>query len=128
MIWVSLPIIIGIADIILAIFFKKWILLLGVPFALIGFISSSPYSALKSIVSGLGGLAFVGSFFFLDWTWSTIIGSMLFAQIFTLIAREQYRMVVEEQALRSEVFFCYMFKKGHLLIKDNKTKRIINPK
>jgi uncharacterized membrane protein len=126
MIWVSLPILIVIADIILAIIFKKWILLLGLLFALIGFISSSPFSPLKSIVSGLGGLTFIGSFFFLDWTWSAIIGSMLFTQIFILTAREQYRMVVEERALQSEVFFCYMFKKGHILIKDNKTNKILN--
>lgn len=125
MIWVSLPILIVIADIILAFVFKKWILLFGLLFALIGFISSSPFSPLKSIVSGLGGLTFIGSFFFLDWTWSVIIGSMLFAQIFTLTAREQYRMVVEERALQSEVFFSYMFKKGHIMVKDNKTNKIL---
>jgi hypothetical protein len=128
MVWLALTVFVFIADIILAIIFKKWILLLSIPFALIGFISSSPFSSLKSIVSGLGGLTFIISFFLLDWTWSIIIGSMLFAQIFTLTAREQYRKVIEERALQSEVFFCYMFKKGHIFIKDNKTNRIINSK
>lgn len=125
MFWVTLPILIAIADIILAIVFKKWILLLGLPFALIGFIASSPFSKLKSIVSGLGGLTFIASFFFLDWTWSTIVGSMLFTQIFTLTAREQYRLVLEERALQSEVFFCYMFKKGHMTIMDKNTNKIL---
>ena len=124
-VWVSLPIFIIIADIVLAIVFKKWILLLGIPFALIGFFSSSPYSPLKSIVSGLGGITFLGSFFFLDWTWSVIIGSLLFSQIFTMTAREQYRTVVEEMALQSEVFFCYMLKKRHILVKDNMTNKIL---
>jgi hypothetical protein len=125
MFWVSLPIIILIADIILTIVFKKWILLLSLPFALIGFLSSSPFSKFKSLVSGLGGLTFVASFFFLDWTWSTILGSMLFTQIFTLTAREQYRLVATERALQSEVFFCYMFKNGHITIIDNKTSKIL---
>lgn len=123
-IWVSLPILLVIADIVLAIFFKRWILLLGIPFALLGFGSSSPYSPIKNVVSGLGGLAFVGSFFFLDWVWSCIIGTMLFSQIFTMTAREQYRMVVEERALYSEIFFCYMFKNSHIVVKDNKSNRI----
>jgi hypothetical protein len=128
MVWISLTILIVVTDIILAIVFKKWILLLGIPFALIGFISSSPYSPSKSIVSGLGGLTFLCSFFFLDWTWSLVIGSMLFAQIFTMTAREQYRMAIEERALQSEVFFCYMFKYHYILIRDNKTNKILNLK
>jgi hypothetical protein len=127
LIWVSLPILIVITDIILAILFKKWFLLLGIPFGLVGFYSSSPYSSLKSVVSGLGSLSLICSFFFLDWTWSTIIGSMLFAQIFSLTAREQYRMVVEERALQSEVFFCYLFKKGHILVRDNSTNGVLKP-
>lgn len=122
-IWVSLPILIIVANIVLAIVFKKWILLLGIPFAIVGFISSSPFSPQKNIVSGLGGLMFTASFFFLDWTWSMIIGSMLFAQIFTMTAREQYRMIVEQRALQSEVLFCYMFKRGLIVIKDNKSNR-----
>jgi hypothetical protein len=122
-VWVSLPIIIVVADIVLAIVFKQWILLLGILFALIGFLSSSPFSPMKNIVSGLGGIMFVASFFFFDWTWSVIIGSLLFSQIFTLTAREQYRTVVEERALQSEVFFCYMLKNKHILVKDSKKNR-----
>ncbi len=128
MVWLALTVFVFIADIILAIIFKKWILLLSLPFALIGFISSSPFGSLKSIVSGLGGFTFIISFFLLDWTWSIIIGSMLFTQIFTLTAREQYRKVIEERALQSEVFFCYMFKKGHIFIKDNKSNLITSNK
>ena len=118
MFWVSLPIIIVVADIVIAIFLKEWILLLGILFALIGFISSSPYNPLKNIVSGLGGVLFVASFFLFDWTWSVIIGSMLFSQIFTLTAREQYRMVVEERVLHSEVFFVYLFQTKQLFVKN----------
>lgn len=122
-VWISLPIIIVIADIVLAIVFKKWILLLGVVFALIGFLSSSPYSPLKNIVSGLGAIMFIASFFVFDWTWAVIIGSLLFSQIFTLTAREQYRTVVEERALQSEVFFCYMLKNKYIFVKDKKTNK-----
>ena len=117
--WISLPIIIIIVDIVLAIMLKKWILLWGILFALIGFFSSSPYNSLKEPISGLGTLFFIASFFFLDWTWSVLIGSMLFSQIFAMTAREQYRSVVEERGLQSEIFFCYMLKnetpscKGH---------------
>lgn len=125
-VWVSLPIIIVVADIVLAIVFKQWILLLGIPLALIGFVSSSPFSPIKNIVSGLGGIMFIASFFIFDWTWSVIIGSLLFSQIFTLTAREQYRTVVEERALQSEVFFCYMIKNKHIWVKDNKTNKTYN--
>lgn len=122
--WISLPIIIIIVDILLAIMLKKWILLWGILFALIGFFSSSPYNTLKKPISGLGTLFFIASFFFLDWTWSILIGSMLFSQIFAMTAREQYRSVVEERGLQSEIFFCYMLKTKHLLVKDTKTNKV----
>ncbi|WP_152266386.1 hypothetical protein [Agriterribacter humi] len=127
MFWISLPIIIIIIDIVLAIMLKKWILLWGILFASIGFFSSSPYNALKKPISGLGTIFFISSFFFLDWTWSVLIGSMLFSQIFAMTAREQYRSVVEERALQSEIFFCYMLKTKHLLVKDTKTNKVYQP-
>jgi hypothetical protein len=122
--WISLPVIIIIVDILLAIMLKKWILLWGILFALIGFFSSSPYNSLRKPISGLGTLFFIASFFFLDWTWSVLIGSMLFSQIFAMTAREQYRSVVEERGLSSEIFFCYMLKTKHLLVKDTKTNKV----
>ena len=128
MFWLFLPIIIVLADIVLAIVFKKWILLLGILFVLIGYLSSSPYNQLKNSVSGLGGLFFIGSFFFLDWTWSIIIGSMLFSQIFTLTAREQCRTVIKERALKSEIFFVYMLKNSYLAVRDTKTAKLYQAK
>jgi hypothetical protein len=124
MIWVSLPIFIVIANIVIAFVLKKWVLFWGILFALVGFLSSSPYNPLKKTVLGLGGLFFIVSFFFLDWTWSMLVGSMLFSQIFTMTAREQYRILIEERALQSEVFFCYMLKNKHLLVKDTKTDKV----
>src|SRR5690606_28850525 len=112
-----------VTDIVLAIVFKQWILLLGILFAIIGFLSSSPFNPMKDNVSGLGIMVFIASFFFLDWTWSVIIGSLLFTHIFLLTAREQYRIIVEERALQSEVFFCYMLKYKYILVKDNKTNK-----
>jgi len=126
-IWTFLPYIIVVADIVVAIVLKKWILLLGIPLGLFGIWASSPNFPLKNSISGLVGIAFIASFFILDWTWSIIIGLMLFSQIFAMTAREHYRMVVEERALQSEIFFCYMFKNRYLLIKDNKTDKIIKP-
>lgn len=124
MLWISLPIIIIIVDIVLAIMLKKWILFLGILFVLIGLFSSSPYNTLKKPISGLGTLFFITSFFFFDWTWSLLIGSMLFSQIFAMTAREQYRSVLEERGIQSEIFFCYMLKTKHLLVKDIKTNKV----
>ena len=127
-IWTNLPYGLFVADIVIAIVLKKWILFLGVPFGLFGIWASSPHFRWRDNISGLGGLSFILSFFILDWPWSVIIGLMLFAQIFSWTAREHYRMVVEERALKSEIFFCYMFKNGYFLLKDNKTNKIFEPK
>jgi len=121
--WASLPIIIVVADIVLAIVLKQWVLLHGILFALIGFLYSSPLNPLKNIISVLGGIMFIASFFLFDWTWSVIIGSWLFSQISTLRERELYRTVVEERALQSEVIFCYLLKYKHIFVINNKTKR-----
>jgi len=127
-IWANLPYVLLITNIVLSIVLKKWILLLGIPFNLFGVRASSPHYPLKNSVSGIGGILFVGSFFILDWPWSVIFGLMLFSQIFSMTAREQYRMVVEERALESEVFFCYMFHKGYFLLRDNQNHDIFKPK
>jgi uncharacterized MnhB-related membrane protein len=125
-IWLTLPIIMVITGIVLAIIFNKWILLLAIPFSIIGFMAASPYSLLKKPVSGLGALLFIASFIFLEWHWSVIIGTMLFTQIFNLTAREQYRMLAEERALQSETLFCYMIINKYLQIVDIKTGQLIS--
>lgn len=124
--WLTFAILIPIVDVVLAIIFKKWILVLGVPFALLGFFSSSPFSPLKNIVSGLGGLLFIASFFFFDWHWTIIIGSMLFCQIFFMTAREQYRTTILNKCLQSEILFCYMFKSEIIFLRDNIKNRIFH--
>lgn len=125
-IWLSLLVVIVLIDISLAIFFNKWIVLMGIPFAILGLSSSSPYSPFKNIVSGLGGLLFVGSFFFFDWSKSVIIGSMLFAQIFSITAREQYKMAVLDRALQFDFFFCYMFMNGYISLIDLKNNEVLS--
>lgn len=125
MMWLTFPFLIAAADIVLAIIFKNWILLLGIPFALVGFFSSSPFNPMKNTISGLGGLMFFCSFFFFNWTWSVIIGSLLFSQIFAMTAREHYRTVIEERAFHSETFFCFLYRDGHIVIKDTKTNKIL---
>ena len=123
--WLSLPIIIVITNITLAVVYKEWILLLGVVSTLIGFFGSSPNNPLKGAISGLGMIAFIGSFFVLEWTWSVIIGSMVFSQIFAMTAREQQRSVLQDRALESEILFCYLFKNKYLSIKNTKTNRVL---
>jgi hypothetical protein len=127
-VWLALPIIIVLIDIILAIITKNWIILLGLPLAVFGFFSSSPFNPIRNSVSGIGMLLFICSFFFLNWTWSVILGSMLFSQIFALTAKEHYRNIIEERALNSEIFFCFMLRDGHIFISNSNKKHLNNNK
>jgi hypothetical protein len=123
--WTNLPIIVMLIDIVLAICFKDWLLLLGIPFAIIGFLSSSPFSPkILKIFTGAIFLMFIASFKIINWKWSIILGSMLSTQIFIEISRELYRSVAIERALSSEVFFCYMYLSKFITVKDIKSNKI----
>ncbi|MFH2141373.1 MAG: hypothetical protein ABIJ97_03045 [Bacteroidota bacterium] len=126
--WLTMPMIIIMTNILLAIITKRWIFIVGVIFSLIGFFTSSQLNPLRKSISGLGALSFLASFFLLEWHWSVIIGSLIFTQIFAMTAREQYIMTVKQRALMSETFFCWMLFNFIIFIIDNKTGKFLQSK
>lgn len=124
--WLYLPFIIGLIDIALAIIFKKWILILGVILAVIGFSSSSPYNPMRRISISISLLLFILSFFLWEWQWSVIIGSYLLSLMFSMTAREQYRMTLTSRAMKSETFFCHLFENKLISIKNTKTNKVFS--
>lgn len=123
--WSFMPYFIIIACIALAIVNKKWIILLGVPFAIFGFLSSSPYNPISKELSGIGCFLTIISIFVFRWWWTVIIGSMLLAQMAALTVREQYRMAIREAALSSESLFSYLYKQKMMSILDNVNRRVL---
>lgn len=129
MFWLMLPAVIAVIDLALAIILGKWVLLWGILLVIIGYLATSPGNPLKSLVSGLGGLTLVstsiGSIFYsLDWTWPVLVGSLWLSQIFVLTAKNQYQMILEDRALRSEVFLVFFLKNEYLLVKDVDTGKL----
>lgn len=56
---------------------------------------------------------------------SWVIAGFYAGYIFASTVREQFRSVMEERALESEVFFCHLYLNKVILIKDTKTGRFI---
>jgi flagellar biosynthesis protein FliP len=103
-------IIIAITNIVLAIIYKKYIILWGILAVIIGMLSTSPSNPYWRKLCGLCGLALVLSFFYMTWEWRVIIGSMAISQILSMTAREQLRKVLIDRSLASEAIFCYLYR------------------
>jgi len=99
-----------------AILTKQWVILIGIPLAFLGQLSSSPYFKIRGTVSGLGGMILVITLF-LGWQWVIISGSLFFPLFFTMIAREQYTHLMNDIAFRSEIIFCYFVLKKYIRIR-----------
>ena len=123
--WLTWPPVIGIAFIVAAFVTGRFILFWGVLTTLIGFFASSP--ALKRLASPLAGLAWMPCiyFAFTSPVWAWIIGGFYGGYIFAATARLQVTMVLEERALASEVFFCYLYLSRILIVRDNKQNRVV---
>lgn len=123
--WVTWPPLIGIAFIVAGFVTGRYVLLWGVLTTLIGFLLSTPYAkGLASPFVGLGWMACI-YFAFTHPVWAWIIGGFYGGYIFASTARLQFTMVMEERALASEVFFCYLYLNRILIVRDNKQNRIL---
>ncbi|WP_026764441.1 hypothetical protein [Sediminibacterium salmoneum] len=102
--------IVAIINIILAFIYKEFIFLWGVLAVILGMLSTSPSNPYGRKMSGLCGIAFILSFFYLTWEWRIIIGSMAISQILSMTARDQLKKVLIDRSLASEAIFCYLFR------------------
>ncbi len=115
--WTNFPYLVILVNVILAIYYRNWLLLLGIPAAIIGFLASSPGSFFKR-VADISALAFVGSFFLGNWIFPVIIGSLFWTFIVLNTARSQLSKAIEELSLTSEIFFCYFLYNKHIFLVD----------
>jgi hypothetical protein len=124
--WLALPFIIAIIDLVLAIVLKRYVLLIGCVATVLGYFSSSPYFKLRNSFAGITIILAIISIFF-NLQLAVVIGSYSLGLIFTMTAREHYNQVIIERALTSETFFVWLFLAKAILIRDNKTKKILIP-
>ncbi|MBF0121691.1 MAG: hypothetical protein HQK79_22905 [Desulfobacterales bacterium] len=107
------PLFISLALVVLAIFTSNYLILCGIPLTLLGFILSSPFfmKGIGSAITFWGFIAFV-YFCFKNLTIANLIGSYIFSNFFTTVAREQCRMIVHETILKSELVFIWIYMRG----------------
>ncbi|MEL6717139.1 MAG: hypothetical protein AAFO82_22045 [Bacteroidota bacterium] len=124
---VFLFIAIPISLIIYSIITKEWIFLAGIPLGLSGIFFSNPSCQFKGII-GLALLAFILSFFFLEFKYRVLLGAFIGGIYFAQIARNQTVNAIINFAKESETLFVYLFAiRKSLVIKDNKANRFLNP-
>jgi len=117
-IWIGLPILIIIFNILFAIFSKNWIILFGCLTALLGNLTSSPHFKPRNTLTSISIIAFI-AFIFIEWKIALIIGSFTLSIMFTMLARETYKQVIIDRAMYSETLFIWLFVGGTLLVRDN---------
>jgi hypothetical protein len=121
------PILVALGDIVLAIAYKRWVYVLGIVFALIGFSLSSPHAPMRRLL-GVGGIVgFLWMLISANWVWAVVIGSFLLTLIATRIVRAIYSQALTERALKSEIMFCYMFLNKQINVRDNVSGNILRP-
>jgi hypothetical protein len=83
-----------------------------------------PNGVMNMFVSIVGAILFIFSFFFFDWTWTIIFGSLFFSNFFQYMVGYHSVIVVKENALHSPILFCFLVKHNLLRVIDNKTKTV----
>ena len=124
-VWVSFPPLIGIAFIVASFITGKFVLLWGILTVFVGFSLSSP--PVKKLASPFIGLAWMACIYFAltNPAWAWIIGGFFGGYIFAATARLQFTMVMEQRALMSEVFFCYLYLSRILVVMDNNQNKLL---
>lgn len=98
--------------------------MLGIFTTVLGSVLSSPYARWFS--KSLIGLAWI-PLIVLAFTaplGAWVIGGFYLGYLFTSTAREQFRMLVEEVALSSELIFCFLYLRKVLLVFDHRSGKI----
>lgn len=113
----SSPIIAILASIIVAVVRSQYILLCGIPIALIGMFMTTP--AIMRSGKGFGGtvlffifIAFVYACFKHNFTTAFLLGAYWIPNFLLAVSREQNRMVITDAIMSSELVFLYYFLRG----------------
>jgi len=122
-VWGWLPYLVIIGFIVVS--FVKSNFLFGILSTGLGIVLSSPY--IKGCAYSLIGVAWIGCiyFAFANPVWAWVIGGFYAGYMFTATLREQFRMLMEERALQSEIIFCYLYLSKILCVRDNRTGALI---
>lgn len=123
--WMGCTLLCCVAFVAAAFITDHFTFLIGLLATSVGFLGSSP--VLKPLVSPIVALAWIPCIYFgfTNPLWAWVIGGFYGGYIFTSTARQQLTMVLEERALASEVFFCYLYLNRMLVVKDNRLNRIL---
>jgi len=123
--WTAMPFITGILFIIVAIAKGNYWYLIGIPSIMLGVLLATPIGkGCANIIIGFAGILLL-FFIFNNPVWAWIIAGLYSGHIFARTVREQFRMVMEERALESEILFCHLYLEKVLLVKDKKTGKLI---
>ncbi len=122
MLFTSFPLVGVILFLVAGLVSSKYLLLAGIPACLVGFFLFHPAAVLAIFLLPL--------FYFLrsNPVWLFVLGGFYAGVAFSLFARVYASMVIERIAISSEVFFCYLYCKGLISVKDTQTKQIYREK
>jgi len=115
----SSPIVAILASIVVAVVRSQYVLLCGIPLALVGMFMTTP--AIMRSGKGFGGtvlafvfIAFVGACFKHSFVAAFLLGSYWIPNFLLTVSREQNRMVMTEAIMSSELVFLYYFTRGEV--------------
>lgn len=113
------PIIVILASIIMAVVRSQYILLCGIPIALVGMFMTT--SAIMRSGKGFGGgvlfLVFVAFVYFCfqhNFTTAFLLGAYWIPNFLLTVSREQNRMIMTDAIMSSELVFLYYFLRGNV--------------
>jgi hypothetical protein len=102
-----------------------WSWIAGVFTTGFGIVLVSPYAQrLSKAIVGLTWMPLIG-FAFTAPVGAWDIGGFYLGYLFTSTARERFRMLVEEVALRSEIVFCSLYLRKVFIVFDNRTGKFL---
>jgi|GEM_PF-1975182 len=115
----STPIVAILASIVVAVVQFQYVLLCGIPLALVGMFMTTP--VIMRSGKGFGGtvlafvfIAFVGSCFMHNFTASFLLGTYWVPNFLLTVSREQGRNVMTKAIMSSELVFLYYFLRGEV--------------
>lgn len=121
----SLIFFIPISFIIMAVFFKEWILLLGIASTLISLMVSNPWARqIRIFLMIISVAALIIATLIHYYNVALISGGLFLSLLLAVFAREYVNNAVKKEIKKSEVLFCYTFQTGLLLLKDQQTEEI----
>jgi len=112
------PALFAIGSVVFAFILSNFWLLVGVPLAFLGFLSSTP-----AFMKGIGSSIAIVALLYFGYSCITgnyrnavIVGAYALSNFFVYVAREQCRMIIHRTILKSEPIFVWLYTNRRILI------------